>query len=302
MPDPTRLNPFNRGSFTESRGPSDPLYRDQISTTADAPLSPPGLDGAGWRPRWVTLIVLLLLGAAAAAVVGVLNSPMMEIRTVNVSGAERVSPDAIAQLVALTGENILLADVGAARARVGEQPMILDATVRREWPNTIHVQVWERTPWVRWQVQGEVWAVDRDGVVLEGVEAPADSIIVQQVSSLPSIRAGAHVGLDAVELIQRIEEAGAPRQGPAIVAYEWSLRTGLTVVTRHGRVTFGDSQGFAFKYAVWEQLEHEAQRRGEPLLTADLRFGTRPAVEIGLGLGRATRITPESVAAGDGAS
>ena len=105
-----------------------------------------------------------------------------------------------------------------------------------------------------------------------------------------------------MELIQRIEEAGPPRQGPGIVAYEWSLRTGLTVVTRHGRVTFGDSQGFAFKYAVWEQLEHEAQRRGEPLLTADLRFGTRPAVEIGLGLGRATRITPESVAAEDGAS
>ena len=302
MPAPARPNPFNRGSFTENRGPSDPLYRDQISTTADGPLSPPDIDGGGWRPRWLTLIVLLLLAAAAAAVVGVLNSPMMEIRTVNVSGAERVSPEAIAQLVALTGENILLADVGAARARVREQPMILDATVRREWPNTIHVQVWERTPWVRWQVQGEVWAVDRNGVVLEGVEAPADSIIVRQVSSLPAIRAGEQVGLDAVELIQRIEDAGPPRQGPGIVAYEWSLRTGLTVVTRHGRVTFGDGQGFDFKYGVWEQLEFEAQRRGEPLLTADLRFGTRPAVEIGLGLGRATRITPESVAAGDGAS
>ena len=48
--------------------------------------------------------------------------------------------------------------------------------------------------------------------------------------------------------------------------------------------------GFEFKYAVWEQLEWEAQRRGEPVLAADLRFGTHPAVEMGFGLGRATRI------------
>lgn len=300
MPEPTRPTPFNRGAFTESVTPSDPLYRDQAATTAEGTLAPPEVDEAqGGGPPWLTLIVLLILAAAAAGAIAVLNSRMMEIRTVTVSGSERVSPDAIAQLAAVTGENILLADLNAARARIREQPLIYDASLRREWPNTIHVHVWERTPWVRWMAQGEVWAVDREGVVLDGLEASPDSIIVRQVSSLPAIRAGTHVGLDAVELIQRIEEIGVPRDGPEIVAFEWSLRQGLTVVTRHGRVTFGDAQGFEFKYSVWQELEFEAQRRGEPLLTADLRFGTRPAVEIGLGLGRATRITPEGVVGGD---
>jgi hypothetical protein len=299
MPEPTRPTPFNRGAFTESVTPSDPLYRDQAATTAEGTLAPPEVEEPGWRPPWLTLIVTLLLAAAAAAAIGVLNSRMMEIRTVTVSGSDRVSADSIAQLAAVTGENILLADLDAARARIREQPLIRDASLRREWPNTIHVHVWERTPWVRWVAQGEVWAVDREGVVLDGVEAPADSIIVRQVSSLPSIRAGTHVGLDAVALIQRIEQVGVPRDGPDIVAFEWSLRQGLTVVTRHGRVTFGDAQGFEFKYLVWQELEFEAQRRGEPLLIADLRFGTRPAVEIGLGLGRATRITPEGVVGGD---
>jgi cell division septal protein FtsQ len=273
-----------------SSDPNQGLYRDQLFTTADDLIEQPIIPGEGWRPRWLTLIALMMLLAAAAAIIVVLNSPLLEIRSVTVAGQQRVSPDAIAQLAALTGENILLADLEAARQRILAQPMVRDASVGREWPNTIHVRILEREPWVRWEVDGEVWAVDRDGVVLEGVEPPADSILMRQVSSLPAIRAGAHVGLDAVDLIQRVEEIGVPRKGPEIVAFEWSLRTGLTVVTRHGRVTFGDAEGFAFKYEVWEKLEREAQRRGEPLLTADLRFGTRPAVEIGLGLGRATRI------------
>ena len=301
-PDAPRPNPFNRGSFTEDSGPSDPLYRDQIVTTDAETIDQPAIAEGGWRPRWLTLIAVLILLAAAAAVIGALNSPLLEIRSVSVSGAQRVSPDAVAQLAALHGENILLADLGAARERIRQQPLVKDVSVRREWPNTVHVTISERSPWVRWEAQGEIWAVDHEGVVLEGVSAPRDSILVRQVSSLPAIRAGAVVGLDAVDLIRRIEEIGVPRKGPEIVAFEWSLRTGLTVVTRHGRVTFGDAEGFAFKYSVWEQLEREAQRRGEPLLTADLRFGTRPAVEIGLGLGRATRITPDDVRRGDSAS
>ena len=268
------------------------LYRDQAYMTTEEAVEAeaPAPEGRRWRPRWLTVIALLTLSAAVAAALVVLNSPLLEVRSVEVSGTDRVSDEAVAQLAALTGENILLTDLAAARQRILAQPMIRDARVRREWPNTIQVEVVEREPWVRWEVGGEVWAVDREGVVLEGVAAGADSILVRQVSSLPAIHAGARVGLEAVDLIGRIQEIGVPRKGPEILAYEWSLRTGLTVVTRHGRITFGDADGFAFKYQVWQQLEQEAQRRGEPLLIADLRFGTRPAVEIGLGLGRATRI------------
>ena len=261
-----------------------------MTTEEAAEAEAPAPEGRRWRPRWLTVIALLTLSATLAAALVVLNSPLLEVRSVEVSGTKHVSRGAVAQLAALTGENILLTDLAAARQRILAQPMIRDARIRREWPNTIHVEVVEREPWVRWEVGGEVWAVDREGVVLEGVTAGADSILVRQVSSLPTIQAGARLGLEAVDLIGRIQEIGIPRKGPEILAYEWSLRTGLTVVTRHGRITFGDADGFAFKYQVWERLEQEAQRRGEPLLIADLRFGTRPAVEIGLGLGRATRI------------
>ena len=253
---------------------------------------PPAPRGMGWVPHvgWKTLVVGLVGLSLIAAVIAALNSPLLEIRNVNVRGSTNVSAEAVAQLTGLRGTNILLADLGTARERILDQPLIKDAAISRQWPNSIEVEIVERSPWVRWESDGTVWAVDREGVVLEGFDAPEESVLVRQVSSLPALRGGARVDLDAVDLISRLREAGPPRNGPEILNFDWSLRDGLTVITKHGRVLFGDSDGFEFKYAVWEELEFEAQRRGEPLLTADLRFGTRPSVEIGLGLGRATRI------------
>lgn len=245
----------------------------------------------GWpRPRWRTLILAMSTAALIAAALAVLNSPLLEVRTVSVSGTRELSAEAIAQLAGLQGENILLIDLGAARERILDQPLIKNVSVSRQWPNSVRIEIEERTPWARWQVNDEIWAIDSEGVVLEGVQADPDSTLVRQVSSLPAIRGGAHVDLDAVTLLRKIHERGPPRGGPEVLAFEWSLISGLTVVTKHGRITFGDGEGFEFKYEVWEELEFEARRRGEPLLLADLRFGTRPAVEIGLGLGRATRI------------
>lgn len=242
------------------------------------------------RPSWPRLIIALFaLGALALGIV-VLNSPLMEVKQVRVSGAETVSPQAIAQLTGLQGENILRVDLAAARQRIVNQPMIHNASVSRRWPNGIEVVIVERRPWGRWRADNIVWAIDAEGVILEGVAPPADGPVVQQVSALPALRAGARVDTTAVQLVGQIHERGAPMDLPGIVSYEWAQSTGLTVVTQHGEVVFGDAEGFEFKYDVWTQLEQEARSRGEPLIFADLRFGLRPRVEMGLNVGRAVRI------------
>jgi cell division septal protein FtsQ len=242
------------------------------------------------RVSWRAVVATFALVTVLASGMVVLNSPLLEIRSVAVKGTDQLTADAIAQLSGLRGEHILLSNLGEARARILTQPQVQDVRIERVWPNGVRITVEERTPWAGWEADGQVWAIDETGVVLEGLAPPPDSVVVRQVSSLPAIRAGAHVDVEATELIRRLQDAGSPANGPRILGFEWALRTGLTVITQHGRVTFGGAGGFDFKYEVWEQLEREAQRRGEPLLAADLRFGTRPAVEIGLGLGRAVRI------------
>ena len=118
-----------------------------------------------------------------------------------------------------------------------------------------------------------------------------------QISALPAIAAGAQVDTTALQMADELHQRGAPLPLPAILAFEWSLVDGLVVVTEHGRIVFGGADGLDFKYTVWELLEAEAQRRGQPLLFADLRFGLRPRVEIGINLGRGVLNLESSAAA-----
>ena len=273
----------------EGRERGAPVQRDYI----DVPLSElrrvETRSFSFWRPSWRTVIVGLLVAGLVAGAGAVLNSPLMEIRSVTVEGTRELSPEAVIQIAGLRGDHFLLADLDAAEAQLVALPLVKEASISRIWPNGVRITIAEREPWAVWQVGDALYAVDAEGVVLEGFRRPSSGAVVRQVSSLPEVKNGATVDLDAIAIIQFIEESGAPERAPEIVAYEWSLRSGLTVVTEHGRITFGGSDGFDFKFQVWKQLEAEAWRRGEPLLLADLRFGSRPAVEIGFGLGRAPR-------------
>lgn len=272
-----------------SRPADAPVVRGRRPDYAAAPSPAERMRRRLPHVRWRTVIVTFAVLTVLASGMVVLNSPLLEIRSVAVKGTHQLTADAVAQLSGLRGEHLLLSNLGEARARILTQPQVKDVTIERVWPNGVRIIVEERTPWAGWEADGQVWAIDETGVVLEGVSPPPDSVIVRQVSSLPAIRAGAHVDVEATQLIRLLQEKGSPANGPRILGFEWALRTGLTVITQHGRITFGGADGFDFKYQVWEQLEREAQRRDEPLLAADLRFGTRPAVEIGLGLGRAVR-------------
>ena len=243
---------------------------------------------APFRIRWPLFMfaALVLAIAGLGAALAILNSPLLDISRVEVEGAHVVSAASVRQLAGVKGQHVLLADLEAAQQRIRALPMVKEVEISRDWPNGIKVAIVERAPWGRWRANDTVWAIDSEGVVLEGTAPAYDGPIVTQVSALPAIAAGAQVDTTALHMADELHRRGAPLPLPAVLAYEWSLVDGLVVVTEHGRIVFGGADGLNFKYTVWELLEQEAQRRGEPLLFADLRFGLRPRVEIGLSLGR----------------
>ena len=247
-------------------------------------------------PRLLSVAVLLGL-AVVVALLALMNSRLLEIDSVDVYGADVVSPASVRQLAGLKGEHVMLADFTAAEARIAALPMVQSVSVSPDWPNGAKIVIVEREPWGRWRANGTVWAIDSHGVVLEGKPPSADGPIVTQISALPAVTAGAAVDLTAVQAVAALHQRGAPLPLPSVVGYEWSFSEGLVVVTEHGRIVFGDADGLDYKYAVWELLEIEAQNRGEPLLFADLRFGLRPRVDIGFQLGRAVRFHEPSTAA-----
>ncbi|MXX81161.1 MAG: FtsQ-type POTRA domain-containing protein [Chloroflexi bacterium] len=257
------------------------LFLLLASMSADRALAP-------FRIRWPLFMfaALVLAIAVLGAALAILNSPLLDISRVEVEGAHVVSAASVKQLAGVKGQHVLLADLEAARQRIRALPMVKEVEISRDWPNGIKVAIVERAPWGRWRANDTVWAIDSEGIVLEGPAPAYDGPIVTQVSALPAIAAGAQVDTTALQMADELHRRGAPLPLPAVLSYEWSLVDGLVVVTEHGRIVFGGADGLDFKYTVWALLEEEAQGRGEPLLFADLRFGLRPSVEIGLNLGR----------------
>ena len=246
-------------------------------------------------PRLMLVAAVLSIGSLGV-MIALLNSPLMDIQTIQVEGAQVVSPASVKQLVGLKGQHVLTADLDAAQQRVAALTMVKAVNVSRDWPSGVKVVIVEREPWGRWRADNTVWAIDSEGVVLEGAAPSSSGPIVTQTSALPAIKPGAIVDTAAVEMAAELHKLGSPLPLPGVIAYEWSLTDGLTLITEHGRIVFGDADGFDYKYAVWDLLEREAHRRGEPLLFADLRFGLRPRVEIGLNLGRGIRVQDHSAA------
>ncbi|HEX6231150.1 MAG TPA: FtsQ-type POTRA domain-containing protein [Actinomycetota bacterium] len=103
------------------------------------------------RSRRLDRVAVALAVAAVVAVgaagVAVSRSPVFHARTVQVSGGSHLSRP---ELVALAGvskaTNVVWLDEGAIERRLTTHPWISAATVRAEFPSTIHIRVVERSP------------------------------------------------------------------------------------------------------------------------------------------------------------
>ena len=77
----------------------------------------------------------------------VTTSDRFAIEQIEVRGTDRLSPDAVrAALPIATGENLITADLDAAKLALRDEPWIATADVRRQLPSTLIVEVTEHTP------------------------------------------------------------------------------------------------------------------------------------------------------------
>lgn len=104
--------------------------------------------------RWLmALVVLILLGAAA---VWVYNSPYFPVKQVKIEGDIKRTGGKQLQTVAqkyIRG-NIFRADLNGAQEAFAKLPWVDKVTVRRRLPDTVEINLVERTPVARWKESG----------------------------------------------------------------------------------------------------------------------------------------------------
>lgn len=163
---PARPKGYCRPLPPARRKPKSVLWRRIKQTIASMLLV--GLFGGGayvWfktdLPQQVKMVAHELVGEAGATV-------DMRLGEVNLQGRVNTPIDALAEAVGVErGEPILGLDLDAVRRRVETIGWVRQATVWRQLPDTLHIEIVEREPFARWQIDGRVYLIDADGKVLE---------------------------------------------------------------------------------------------------------------------------------------
>jgi cell division protein FtsQ len=133
----------------------------------------PGRRRARWRAiAWPALqfgVLVPLAGYAAYQGGAVMREArVLRIDRVAVRGNQWLSQgEALAVLDGLRGENILWADLDAARERLLASPWVREAALRRSLPSTVEALVVERQPMALARLDGALYLVDERGSVID---------------------------------------------------------------------------------------------------------------------------------------
>jgi len=65
------------------------------------------------------------------------------------------------------GQSLPFLDVKAARAELMKNPLVLDATIRKLYPETLAISIKERTPYALWQHDGKFVVIAKDGTPID---------------------------------------------------------------------------------------------------------------------------------------
>ena len=161
------------------------------------------------RPVLASLLLTLLLVAGTYRI-GLLDTPMAQlddattnwamdaglvVENIVFRGQVEAKPETLQEALGIAeGAVMHQLKLDAAKDRVEAISWVKTATISRAWPNTLVVNVEERTPFAIWQIDGVHWLLDETGTRLS-TEA------VKRYAGLPFI-----VG------------AGAPERAPALLA------------------------------------------------------------------------------------
>lgn len=133
------------------------------------------------RHRAATWLVVLVLVALVAGGIIIWATPLLGLRSLDVQGTSdsRVVDDVRAAAAIAPGTPLARIDTDAVASRVRKVAAVARATVSREWPGTIVIEVRQREPVAITQANGSWWLLAADGTpFLPQPDKPKDLVAV----------------------------------------------------------------------------------------------------------------------------
>lgn len=168
------------------------------------------------------------------------------------------------------GDPILFFDADQARAKIEQISWVRTAAVRRMLPDTVLIELAERVPVARWQIDGQTLLIDRDGKVLRGPDVAAYGHLKRVVGPGAADKVGELFDTLAAEpaLFDRVKDAVRIR------GRRWDL------AFDNGVIIMLPEDGADFAWRHLATLDREKGLLSKAIVAVDLRLPEKLVVKM----------------------
>jgi cell division protein FtsQ len=244
---------------------------DRPASIQPPPLSPGGGHDRARKVVAIVFIATVLLGAAAVTLT---RSPFFYARTVEVRGTSHVARADVLRIAAITPKtNVFMLDAQAAEVRLERDPWIAEATITKDLPSKLVIDIHERVPVAVVESGGVLRLVADDGALLEAA-------LPRAAAGLPAIgttEEGIEPAGETVEAAARAIAAMAPtlrhRIDGVSILTDGQLRVDLS---SGAEVAYGEAVDLPEKAMALRALLDYAAENDTAVISADVRVPSAP--------------------------
>ena len=218
----------------------------------------------------VALDVPAKLGEAAGEAVG---NAGFRVKSVDIQGLKQMDPRPVYDIALDQRTTAMpLVDVSGIRDRLLQFGWVKDARVSRRFPDTLVIDIVERTPAALWQNDEGLSLIDAEGVVL-------DRVPVSRMPDLPLL-VGKGANAQAVPLERLLDKV--PTLKAQLVSAKWigqrrwdlTFQSGETVLLPEGEAAAGSA------LAKFAKMDKSAGLLGRGIVRFDLRIPGKMTVRL----------------------
>lgn len=231
------------------------------------------------RPWRIPAIAFIVVIALVAAAVTLTRTSLFGARTIRVHGAVHLTRSDILGIAGIApGTNVFTFDAEAAERRLERDAWIVDATITKDLPSTVSVDILERVALAVVQSGGVLRLVADDGALLDAAPprlATGLPRIASTVEGAPEPTAEAVRGA-ALAITAMVPSIRRQVDVVSILA-DGQLRVDLS---SGAQVAYGPAVDLVAKGQALRALLSYAAAQGESLSSADVRVPSAPTVEL----------------------